>query len=235
MYVVPPIQFVLGIPAKLFHGVGSFFTTKTELQLLNDKLQQENLALKADLQRMRLLEQDNAALKKLVDSETKLASKAVIAKLLSLDLSGFRQQIMLDKGTHDHLYLGQPVLDETGMVGQVIFLGPNSSRVLLLTDRKSAIPVVDLRNGLQTIVVGTGRINGLEAANITETMDVKVGDELVSSGINQRFPEGYRVGTVTAINNVPGETFAKITVAPASRLYRNRFFLLTWPNNLSAK
>lgn len=228
-YTITPVQYAANIPANLLHGTNNLLITKDTLLTANKKLQQENLLLKVNLQRMQLLEQNNLALQELSNAATKMHTKAMIAHLVTIDLEGFGQQLTINKGVKEHLYIGQPVLDANGIVGQVIFVGATSSKVLLITDPKSAIPVVDVRNGLQAIAIGTGHINDLALANIAETMDVKVGDLLVSSGLGQRFPEGYHIGVVRSVVSVPGEAFAKISVTPAAQLYRNRSLLLIWP------
>ena len=84
--------------------------------------------------------------------------------------------------------MGQPVLDASGLMGQVVEVLPYAARVLLLTDVTHSIPVQVNRNGLRAIAVGTGNPDYLELRHVAETADIKAGDLLVSSGLGQRFP-----------------------------------------------
>jgi rod shape-determining protein MreC len=134
----------------------------------------------------------------------------------------------INKGKTDGIYVGQPVIDAHGLFGQVTLVGPKFSKVLLVTDVKSAIPVTIVRNGVQAIATGTG--DGIELINISETIDIKEGDFLVTSGMGQRFPAGYAVGVVQAIKRVAGERFMKVLLTPSAHIKSSRNVLLIWSN-----
>jgi len=155
----------------------------------------------------------------------------MVASLLYVSSALFSQQVILDKGSSDGIYVGQPVLDAYGVMGQVISVGHGTSRVLLISDRQSAIPVQNNRSGLRAIVRGNGYAGNLNVLYVPDTADFKVGDLLITSGLGQRYPANYPLGTVTEVKHAPSERFAKITVTPKAHINRSNQVLLVWPEH----
>ncbi|MEE4465860.1 rod shape-determining protein MreC, partial [Azotobacter chroococcum] len=133
--------------------------------------------------------------------------------------------ILIDKGERDGVFLGQPVLDARGLMGQVVEVMPYTARVLLLTDTTHSIPVQVNRNGLRAIAVGTGNPERLELRHVADTADIKEGDLLVSSGMGQRFPAGYPVAVVSEVIHDSGQPFAIVRAVPTAALNRTRYML----------
>ena len=194
----------------------------------NAELRAEQFILQEKVQRLDFLEQENAELRNLLSSSAQMHLKTLAAQLLEISSGGFNQEATVNKGKHDGLYVGQPVLDAKGILGQIIAVGLGASKVMLLTDSKSAIPAMIVRNGVQVIVIGTGSSDILELANFPETSDVKVGDFLVSSSLGQHFPEGHPVGIVNAVKHAAGERFMQVIITPSAEIGRSRHVLLAW-------
>src|SRR5690606_31171707 len=135
----------------------------------------------------------------------------------------------------DGVFLGQPVLDARGLMGQVVEVMPYTSRVLLLTDTTHSIPVQVNRNGLRAIAAGTGNPERLELRHVADTADIKEGDLLVSSGLGQRFPAGYPVATVKEVIHDTGQPFAIVRAVPTAALNRSRYLLLVFTDKRSAE
>ena len=114
----------------------------------------------------------------------------------------FRHRVIINKGTRDGAFKGQPLLDATGIFGQITRAGTFSSEAILITDSEHAIPVQVNRNGLRTIALGTGDLDlrRLSLPFLPTNADIKVGDLLVSSGLGGVFPPGYPVATVTKVD-----------------------------------
>ncbi|MBU2323899.1 MAG: rod shape-determining protein MreC, partial [Gammaproteobacteria bacterium] len=144
------------------------------------------------------------------------------------DPNPFTHRILIDKGERDGVFLGQPVLDASGLMGQVVEVMPYAARVLLLTDVTHSIPVQVNRNGLRAIATGTGNPERLELRHVADTADIKEGDLLVSSGLGQRFPAGYPVATVTEVIHDSGQPFAIVRAVPTANLNRSRYMLLVF-------
>lgn len=151
-----------------------------------------------------------------------------MAELIGVDPNPFTHRILINKGERDGVFLGQPVLDARGLMGQVVELMPYTSRVLLLTDSTHSIPVQVNRNGLRAIASGTGNPERLELRHVADTADVKEGDLLVSSGMGQRFPAGYPVATVNEVIHDSGQPFAIVRAIPTAALNRSRYMLLVF-------
>ena len=122
--------------------------------------------------------------------------------------------------------LGQPVIDDQGIVGSIIESNSFSSRVLLATDANCAIPVKNLRNGMLAIAKGRGLSRLLELQYVPVTEDLLEGDQLVTSGLGGKYPAGYLVGIIQSVDKDPNATFASVLVTPAARLDRNQQVLL---------
>jgi len=228
--VVYPLQFVVNLPIDMVHWASGNMITRGSLIKENERLKQEHLLLNSKLQRFAILEQENKRLRKLLESSFRMNDRVLVAELLAVDLQSFRQQIVINKGESEGAYDGQPIVDASGIMGQIIHVGPFSSTVLLITDPTHAIPVQINRNGLRAIAIGTGDEDTLQLDHLPNNSDIREGDLIVSSGLGQRFPKGYPVGVVTKITLDPGEPFAKIKVKPSAHLGQSREVLMVWPN-----
>jgi len=225
-----PLQYAVSWPLRVAASFSSILRTQDQLIRENNHLKDERLLLKAQMQRQLAIEAENNELKALMRSTAQIQGKLLIAQLLSIDTEPYVNQVIVDKGLRNGLYVGQPVLDANGVMGQLIQVDPLSSRVLLINDPRSGVPVQDARNGVRAIAVGDGYTGKLRLANVPQTVDIAEGDILLTSGLGQNFPEGYPVGKVSSIIRNPGLQFATIVVEPAAHLDRSREVLLVWPS-----
>ena len=225
-----PIQYVVNLPVKIVSALNETVITHQTLLSENEKLKQERLLLNSKLQRYNVLQAENDRLRELFESSLKLSERVLIAELMAVELQPFKHQIRINKGENQGAYDGQPILDASGIMGQIIHVSPFYSDVLLITDPDHSIPVEINRNGLRAIAVGTGQKDSLLLEHLPTNADISVGDLIISSGLGRRFPAGYPVGVVEDILLDPGEPFAKIQVKPSARLERSREVLLVWPH-----
>ena len=147
---------------------------------------------------------------------------------MDVDLDAFRERVLVDKGAHDGVFVGQAVLDAGGVFGQVARVGQLTSEVILVSDATHAIPVQINRNGLRTVAVGTGDTNRLKLPYLPTSADVIAGDLLVTSGLGGGFPAGYPVGTVAEVKRDPAQSLADVDVKPAAALDRSRELMFVW-------
>lgn len=227
--LVLPLQYILDKPIKFVHWIENSFSSQQEVLAENARLRARQLLLEAKLQKLLGLELENVELRQLLSASSRFSEHVLVAQMLNANLDPLNQEVLLDKGSREGVYVGQPVLDAYGIIGQVIDVSPLSSRVLLVTDGRSAIPVQNNRNGVRAIVTGTGYPDELNLLHMTYTADVKVGDLFVTSGLGGRFPFGYPVGAITKIVRTSGERFALITLKPSSHVDRARLVILIWP------
>ena len=227
---IAPLQYIVSWPVQLVHTMGTVLSSHDSLIKENLNLKAEQLLLKAQVQRLLALESENKQLKALLRSSTEVQGKVLEAEVMSVATDPFVNQITLDKGSRDGLFIGQPVLDANGVMGKLIQVGPLTSRVLLVNDSHSGIPVQITRNGMRAIAVGDAYTGKLRLVNMPQTVDVKAGDLLITSGLGEHYPEGYPVGQITSVIKDPGSQFATINIEPSAGLDRSREVLLVWPN-----
>lgn len=227
--VLEPLRQVINLPFIVVDNVSENLATRTQLLTENDALHTENLLLKTRLQKFAAVEAENARLRSLLDSSVKVGDKVLIAELLRVDLDPFTRQIVINKGSNNDIYIGQPLLDADGIIGQIIHVSLYSSTAMLITDPSHALPIQMNSTGQRAIAVGTGRPNELELLHIPSNALMQEGDLLVSSGLGGRFPAGYPVARVSSIENIAGQDYLRVIAEPAAHLQRSREVLLVWP------
>lgn len=225
------LQYIVSYPIKLVDTLQDTVSTHDSLVKENLDLKAEQLLLRAQVQRLLAIELENNELKALTRSSLRTQGKVLIAQLLSVSSNPFLNQVLLNKGSRDNVFVGQPVLDANGVMGQVIQVDPLTSRVLLINDAHSGLSIQIARNGMRAIAVGDAYSGKLKLLNVPQTADVEVGDVLMTSGLGQNYPAGYPVGQVIRVVKDPGLQFLTISVEPAAHLERSRGVLLIWPEN----
>lgn len=223
-----PLQLVANFPYKVKEWVGMNTTSRTKLEQKNVSLEKERLILLGQLQRSAELAAENLRLRQLLNATELLMQSVLVTEVIGVSPNPVNHTVTIDRGTSDSVYIGQPVLDAEGLMGQVIDVYENYSKVILITDMNHALPVQVLRNGLRSIVEGTSDFNLMSLRFVSPTVDIKEGDKLVSSGLGGRFPMGYPVGTVSSIHQKPGNKFMDIQVTPSAKLDRSRHLLLVF-------
>ncbi|ANI18361.1 rod shape-determining protein MreC [Pseudomonas citronellolis] len=229
--VLTPFYGVADLPVRAWEGVRDQFTSRSELLAENERLKAESLLMQRRLQKLATLTEQNVRLRELLNSAALVDDKVLVSELIGVDPNPFTQRILIDKGSKDGVFQGQPVLDASGLMGQVVEVMPYTARVLLLTDTTHSIPVQVNRNGLRAIAVGTGNPERLELRFVADTADIKEGDLLVSSGLGQRFPAGYPVAVVKEVIHDSGQPFAVIRAVPTAKMNRSRYVLLVFSDS----
>lgn len=224
-----PVRYMVHMPMSAVYWLTARATTTQQLVRENAKLRAHELLLESKLQKMLTLERENASLRSLFSSSSQLNGHAIMAQILAVDLDPSLEQVIVDKGRINKAYAGQPVLDAYGVMGQLVNVGYMTSRVLLVTDAHSAVPVEDGRNGIRSVAVGDSQSGLLALFGVPDSKDIQTGDTFVTSGLGLRYPVGYPVGKVIKVEHHPGKTFATIWLEPAAHIDRSRQVLLAWP------
>ncbi|EKO3596795.1 rod shape-determining protein MreC [Vibrio metschnikovii] len=227
---VAPIQYAADLPRSMFDGFYDRFSSRQQLMESNHGLKREVLILKSDLILLDQYREENQRLRKLLGSSFVRDEKKVVAEVMGVDTSPYRHQVVIDKGRVDGVYEGQPVINEKGIVGQVTFVAAHNSRVLLLIDPNSAVPVQNIRNDIRVIASGNGQTDEIQLEHIATSTDMNVGDMLVTSGLGGIYPEGYPVAYITEVDKDTRREFAVIKATPVVDFTRLRYLLLIWPN-----
>ena len=230
-----PFYWVADLPARFSDWGEESLVSRSSLLEDNRRLRAESLLLEAQVQQMAALRAENLRLRALLNSSALLQDDVLVAEMIGVSPDPARHLVVLNKGSRAGVYVGQPLIDANGLMGQVVEAGPFSARVLLITDATHAIPVQVNRNGVRAIAEGVGRLDYLELRHVASTEDIAVGDLLVSSGLGGRFPEGYPVATVTEVIADPGQAFARVRARPAAALNRSRHVLLVFTGGQDRK
>ena len=228
MVVITPVVVTADLPGRALRGVERVFQTRSDMRGELDEMRAELLLLRAKTGKMAALTAENNRLRDLLGSAAKLQDNVLVAEMVAIDPNPERLEIIIDKGSRDGVFAGQPLLDAEGLMGQVVEVSPFTSRVLLLSDPTHSVPVQVARSNLRLIAQGTGVMRELELMHVQGTADIKVGDLLVSSGLGGRFPVGYPVGLVNSIDHDPGEPFAVVRATSSALLDRSRHVLLVF-------
>lgn len=227
--VVYPMQYLVNLPFEVSDWASVTLKARDGLIEENQALRARALETQVSLLKLASLERENFRLRSLLQSSSRRWERVLIAELMSIDFDPFRHQILLNKGSRDDVFEGHPLIDAAGVMGQVIHVSPITSTAMLITDPSHAIPVQVNRNGLRAIAVGTGEPAILDIPHIPNNADIQEGDLLVTSGLGRRFPAGYPVAEVTAVERNPAEPFATISAVPLAHLDRAQEVLLVWP------
>jgi len=224
--IVYPLQRVATAPLSIARRIGDFFVTNSSLRSENARLAQENFTSSGLLQELKALRAENARLRALVGARERFDVNATAADVVYAARDPFSRRLVIDKGSRDEVKAGQPVVDESGLLGQVTRVYPWLAEVTLVTDKGHFVPVQNLRNGLRAVLSGTGRDGVLELRFVPVNADHRNGDELVTSGIDGVYPPGLPVARVSQVERSATRLFARITCTPLAGVSNHTQVLL---------
>lgn len=224
--MVQPLWMLAGLPGRIAERISDDAGTLGQLTVENRRLREELLLNQARMARLQTLAADNARLRGLLDAAGRGNLDVILAPVLDIDLDPTRQRLVLDAGNRDRVQVGQSVIDNGGLLGQIIGTTPMHANVLLITDPSHAVPVAIARNGVRLVAYGEGRSDVLRLSSVPLSSDVKVGDVLVTSGLGGRFPAGFPVGTITRLHPDDSRAFLEGDVRPAAKFDRGREVLV---------
>jgi rod shape-determining protein MreC len=228
---VYPIQVFVDLPVNTWRSVAGAVSDRQYLISENARLQRQLVISQYRLQDLNVVDRENTRLRKLLDSYEELhEDRVLVAEILSVDLAPYRQRFIINRGSVDEVYPGQPLLDADGVVGQVESVSAMTSEALLITDPDHVVPVRIERTGVRTLAEGTGDSTMLRLANLPNSADVVPGDRLVTSGLGDVFPSGRPVAIITEFRQQPDQNFAYVVARPVSDLDRDQEVLLVWNN-----
>jgi rod shape-determining protein MreC len=229
--VLHPVQQAVDLPFRLWAWGTDNLRERATLRDQTAALREENLLLKLRLQTLDAAQAENQRLRALLDSlaRTPQPLRALIASTVKVGLDPYIGQVEIDKGSLQGVFMGQPVLDADGVVGQVLHVAAQTSQVLLITDSRHAIPVKSVRSGVRAIATGRGPVGALDLPYLPNHVDLEVGDALVTSGLDDVFPADLPVAVVSRINRIGEGEFAEVQATPRGRLDRIQEVLLVWP------
>ena len=177
---VSPFYFISNGPRELLDSVSQTLATRDQLELENRALRQELLLKNSDLLMLGQYKQENARLRELLGSPLRQDEQKMVTQVISTVNDPYSDQVVIDKGSVNGVYEGQPVISDKGVVGQVVAVAKLTSRVLLICDATHALPIQVLRNDIRVIAAGNGCTDDLQLEHLPANTDIRVGDVLVT-------------------------------------------------------
>ena len=202
------------------------------------KTHSEEASRKLALQSLRAsqveqLMQENNRLRKLLDLRAQLTTSVMAAEVLYDAADPYTRKVIIDKGMLQGVDLGSPVVDDSGVLGQVTRVHPLVSEVTLLIDRDLAIPVLNVRTGARSVAFGDPSASGggLELRFMGGNSDVQQGDLLTTSGVDGVYPPGLPVAKISQIERRAESAFAKIYCTPQALVTGARHVMVVKPGS----
>jgi rod shape-determining protein MreC len=224
--VLTPIQWLVDIPSNIADDISTVLVERTALVKDNNQLRSSSIVLERKVQQMMVLRAENIRLRELLNASAQVDDNVQLAELIGVNPDPFQHQVILDKGSEDGVFVGQPVLDAGGIMGQVVEVSIYTNRTMLLTDGRHALPVEVVRNGMRAIALGKGSHDELDITHIPDNADIRVGDILVSSALGERFPYGYPVAKIVSAQRDSGRKFMIVKAKPLAKLNNSRYVLM---------
>lgn len=226
-----PLQWAVMRPLVWAQSGSQYFQT------LNTSQNKEAAAqYKLGLQSQRALQVEqltleNTRLRGLLDMRERIKTPALAAQVLYDAADPYTRKVIIDKGALAAVQAGAPVLDESGILGQVTRVYPLVSEVTLLTDRNQAIPVLNVRTGVRGLAFGESgaRSGALELRFMDANVDMVAGDLLTTSGVDGVYPPGLPVARVLKIERRADSAFARIVCDPVARVAGSLHVLVLQP------
>lgn len=197
-------------PARVAEKLSEHLHSKSTLVKENEELRTQIASTRLIQFRVDSLNEENRVLKKMLQQKMVYPEKTAMFNVRRVLSDGFTQRYQIDGGSEDGLAVGMPVLTEEGLAGQLIHVARNSSQVQLIQDKNQEVPILFESSGVRGIVRGTGDSNELVSRDLPFTDLIKVGDKVVTSGLDGIYPKGIPVGTVSQV--LPGESGSYVDI-----------------------
>lgn len=213
-----PLSFIANLPKNTLDGLQLDFSERSEIIDEIKILKEENIQLKSEIQEVYKLESENKRLYALLDSKPDGKTNFIFADIIAISPIKERHQIVVNKGSKHGIRIGDAVADSNGIIGHVIRDQIFSSEVLLISDLEHAIPVEIVETGERTIAYGTGDMNQLSINSMPLNSKIKIGNAVITSGLGDRYPEGFPIGEISTIEKENGENFLTVYLKPFANL-----------------
>ena len=230
--VLYPVQWLAMQPVHAVDWSGQYFESLRTAQAAEARVRQELAAQAVRAHQVEDLALENARLRALLELRERVTTPSQAAQVLYEAADPYTRKVIIDKGQAQGVVPGSPVIDESGVLGQVTRVHPVVSEVTLITDRDQAIPVLNARTGQRSAAYGdpTGTHGGsLELRFMAGNADVQVGDLLTTSGIDGVYPPGLPVAKVDKIERRADSAFARIYTRPQASVDGARHVMVLKP------
>jgi len=228
--VLYPVQWLALQPVRLGRQGSDYLQTVRSAQEVEDTARRGMLQQAQRASQVEELLLENRRLRELLNLRERLEAPEQAAEVLYDAPDPYTRRVVIDRGQLQGVALGAPVLDETGVLGQVTRLHPLLAEVSLLVDRDFSIPVLNTRTGARSVAYGDPAGGGaLELRFMPGNADVEEGDLLTTSGVDGVYPAGLPVARVSQVERRSDSAFARIHCLPLARTQGARHVLVLQP------
>lgn len=201
--VTQPVQRAVTRTTRGIKGIWDGYIALVHVQQENTRLREEIRWLRQENHRYLESYLQHQRLQRLLNFREQMPDEVVVAEVIGRNSHNWTEIIYINKGAHDRIVKGLPVVTHEGLVGQVIHAAPRLSQVMLLTDFRSGVDALVQRTRVNGIVSGRGR-NVVELRFLPVGADLQAGDRLISSGMGGVFPKGLIIGEVKEVHSNGG-------------------------------
>ena len=219
-----PVQWVANQPVSWYQNANQYFTSQNHLQEQNKMLSSENSRLKVELSQIKGVHNNvdeiaaNSRLKDLLSLPT------TDAQIVYVGNEPFPTHYLLNKGSSEGIKAGQAGVTADGLLGQITSVGSKHSELTLLNNAQTVIPVMVARTGVRSLLYGN--LETLDLRYFPVSADLQKGDVLVTSGMDNVYPAGIPVASITSITPTSGTPFYKTTTRATANLTSTRSVLI---------
>lgn len=227
--VLYPIQWIALRPVLALRFAGDYFESLSSAQASEQAARRKLAEQSLRANQTEQLALENQQLRKMLALRERTLAPAQAAEVLYEAADPYTRKVIIDKGLTQGIEPGSPVIDESGVIGQVTRVHPLISEVTLVTDRDQAIPVLNTRTGGRGIAYGDTQSGGLELRFMATNADVQQGDLLTTSGVDGVYPAGVPVAKVEKVERRPDSAFARIVLRPQALVEGARHVMVVKP------
>ena len=230
--VLMPIQWVMLKPVELARDGAGYFQSLEEAQQGRDKAQSKMANMSQQANQVDLLMQENAQLRQLLELRDRIQTPGMAAQVVYDAADPYTRRVVIDRGQIAGVIPGSPVIDASGVLGQVTRVFPLVSEVTLLVDRDQAIPVLNIRTGVRGVAYGdpvAGHGGGMELRFMPANADIREDDLLTTSGVDGLYAPGLPVARVVKVERRADSAFARVYCMPLAQVQGVRHVVVLQP------
>ncbi|MEN9420094.1 MAG: hypothetical protein RI988_3715 [Pseudomonadota bacterium] len=224
-----PVQRMLAAPLEAAGRLGQGLAGLEQALRRESQVREQLAAQSVQAARAAQLERENAQLRALLELRPALAVRSQAAELLYEAADPYARRVVIDRGAGQGVLPGAPVVNHSGVLGQVTRVHAQHSEATLLHDARASIPVLNARTGSRAVAFGGASPHGMELRFVASNADVQVGDVLVTSGLDGVYPPGLPVARVVTVDRLGSAGFAAIALAPLAQADGVRHVLVLEP------
>jgi len=229
--VLSPVSSAVLAPVAALQDSFKYVDTLSNVKLSEQEAHKKLLLLSQRANQVETLALENSRLRQLLSLKETLSTPSQAAEVLYDAADPYSRKIIVNRGSAHAVQLGSPVIDELGVLGQVVRVFPLTSEVAMIIDREQTTPVLNTRTGVRSVAYGNPSAHGdvLELRFISGNADVLAGDVLTTSGVDGVYPAGLQVARVEKIERRADSGFAKIVCTPKANVLGAKHVMILNP------